>query len=92
MIAARGGVVHRITIVDDTEKAISSALRESIARNQNLVITTGGLGPAQDDRTLAGVANALGRPLELSRHAKDQVEEGYRRRSNSGLSRDSAMT
>ena len=76
-LAPRGGLVHRITIVDDNDRAIRSAVREALERNPHLVITTGGLGPAPDDRTLAAVAEALGLPLTLSPRAQALVEGAY---------------
>ena len=78
-IAARGGLVHRVTVVDDGERAVAGALREALERNPHLVVTTGGLGPAADDRTVDAIAAALGRPIENSPVARKIVEEAYRR-------------
>jgi len=79
VVAMRGGLVHRITIVDDNERAIRSAVLEALGRHPNLVLTTGGLGPAPDDRTLGAVADALGLPLALNARAQAMVEEAYQR-------------
>jgi molybdenum cofactor synthesis domain-containing protein len=78
-ITRRGGLIHRMTIVDDHARAVSAALREALGRNPHLVITSGGLGPAIDDHTLAGVAAALGQPLATNQEAKAMVEEAYQR-------------
>src|SRR5262245_7581107 len=59
-----GGRVGRITVVDDEVAAIGDALSAACARGAPLIVTTGGLGPTGDDRTLAGLARAFGRPLE----------------------------
>jgi len=91
-LASRGGLVHRITVVDDNERAICSAVCEALDRNPHLVITTGGLGPAPDDRTLAGVAEALELPLTLSPRARAMVEGAYRRLHESRLSATGGMT
>jgi nicotinamide-nucleotide amidase len=75
----RGGLVHRVTVVDDDEPTIAATLREALDRNPHLVVTTGGLGPASDDRTLSAVATVLRRPLSMSGQARRLVEEAYQR-------------
>lgn len=77
-LTRRGALVHRITIVDDLERSITNAVAEARTRGVHLIVTTGGLGPALDDRTLAGVAEALRLPLTLSAPARDMVEQAYR--------------
>ncbi|HEX4823943.1 MAG TPA: molybdopterin-binding protein [Candidatus Polarisedimenticolaceae bacterium] len=77
-LTRRGALVHRVTIVDDLERSITNAVSEARHRGVHLIVTTGGLGPALDDRTLAGVAEALNLPLTLSAPARDMVEEAYR--------------
>lgn len=57
-------VTRHLTVPDD-EAAIARAFQESAARAQ-LVLSTGGLGPTDDDLTLAALAKALG--CELVRH------------------------
>lgn len=74
----RGLIVSRITIVDDTLPAIVAVVRETLSRNPHLLVTTGGLGPAAEDRTLAGVAEALGLPVVLDHQAQALVEAAYR--------------
>lgn len=77
-LTRRGALVHRITIVDDLERSIMNAVSEARERGVHLIVTTGGLGPAQDDRTLAGLAEALRLPLSISPPARDMVEASYR--------------
>lgn len=77
-LTRRGALVHRITVVDDLERSITNAVTEARARGVHLIVTTGGLGPAQDDRTLAGLSEALRLPLALSAPARDMVEGAYR--------------
>lgn len=62
-LPALGGRVTRVAVVDDDPAAIAREIRHARADGAALVITTGGLGPTFDDRTLAGVAAALGRGL-----------------------------
>jgi molybdenum cofactor synthesis domain-containing protein len=77
-LTRRGALVHRVTIVDDLERSVMNAVAEARERGVHLIVTTGGLGPAQDDRTLPGLAEALRLPLTLSPPARDMVENAYR--------------
>ena len=92
LFSRRGGLVHRISVVDDIERAVATALREALDRHPHLVIITGGLGPAPDDVTLAGVSETLGLPLSISAVARGLVEDAYRRMVSTGRMRSSAMT
>jgi molybdopterin-biosynthesis enzyme MoeA-like protein len=85
LLTARGAIVHRITIVDDSERAIEAAVTESLDRSTNLVVTTGGLGPGLDDRTMNAVSVALRRPLAINTHAQTMVEEAYRQLHSRGV-------
>ena len=75
----RGALVHRIVVVDDTERAVTSAVTEALQRGTHLVLTTGGLGPAVDDRTLAAVSDTLHLPLAVQPPARELVESAYGR-------------
>jgi len=68
----------RITIIGDNVDEISTALQEAIQRNPSFIITTGGLGPTFDDKTLEGIAKALERKLEIHNQALKMVREKYR--------------
>lgn len=84
-LSQRGARVRRITTVDDSVRAIASAITESLGRGARLVVTTGGLGPTADDRTLSAVADALRLPLAIHAHAKEMVEGAYGRLHQQGL-------
>ena len=75
----KGAIIRRITVVDDKVHSIAAVVREALERDPHLVVTTGGLGPADDDRTLEGVARALNRPLTLDHSTKALVEAAYHR-------------
>src|SRR5207249_2104197 len=62
-LVALGAWVERIVAVDDDLAAVAREVGGARQRGASLVVTSGGLGPTFDDRTLAGVAAALGRPL-----------------------------
>jgi molybdenum cofactor synthesis domain-containing protein len=90
--AERDAVVHRITIVDDNPRSVAAVVREALERQPHLVVTSGGLGPADDDVTLEGVAEALQRPLTFNPRAKQMVEEAYRRLHERRMVRHEGMT
>jgi molybdenum cofactor synthesis domain-containing protein len=72
-----GGAVKRITIVGDDVVEIATAIREAVERTPRFMITTGGLGPTFDDKTLEGIAKALNRRLEVNEKALKMVKERY---------------
>ncbi|CAN5147771.1 competence/damage-inducible protein A [soil metagenome] len=65
------------TIVGDDEARLEETLRDAIRRS-DIVITTGGLGPTEDDITRHCSAKALGRPLVYH----DEIETALRKRFN----------
>jgi len=71
--------VNRVTVIGDRVEEISAAIREAVGRKPQFILTTGGLGPTFDDKTLEGVAKALSRTLEVNPQALKMVEEKYRR-------------
>ncbi len=95
-IAARltdlGAFVARIVEVDDEPAAIAREITTARERGAALVVTTGGLGPTSDDRTLAGVAAAFGRRLVEHAAALDFVARRYRELAAAGSVADGALT
>ncbi len=73
-----GIAVRRITVCPDEIPEIAEVIREALARKPNFLITTGGLGPTFDDKTLAGVAKALNRKLSLNEEAFEMVKAKYK--------------
>lgn len=59
----RGVDVTRVTVVPDDVSVIASVVSASLDR-ADAVVTTGGLGPTHDDRTMAAVARAVGVAVE----------------------------
>jgi nicotinamide-nucleotide amidase len=74
---ALGVVVQRMTVVGDEVKEIASAVRESLKRKPRFIVTTGGLGPTFDDKTLEGIAKGLRRRLEVNDKALEMVRRKY---------------
>ena len=78
-ITTLGMKVRRVTVVGDDVNEISTALKEIIKRKPVFIITTGGLGPTFDDKTLEGVAKAINRGLVKNEEALRMIEEKYRK-------------
>jgi len=77
-ITRLGGKVTRITEVGDDIEEIASVVREALRRKVNFVITSGGLGPTFDDKTLQGISRATGKKLKLNPEALRLVGDRYK--------------
>jgi nicotinamide-nucleotide amidase len=62
----------RITIVGDREEALADALRDGLGAD--LCITSGGLGPTHDDRTVEMLGRITGRPLAVDATLAAEIE------------------
>ena len=71
-------LIQTSTVGDDLSR-IEEVLREAIQRS-SIVITTGGLGPTEDDLTREGVANVFKRPLVFQPLLMEQIEAMFKRR------------
>jgi nicotinamide-nucleotide amidase len=70
-----GTNVKRITVVQDIVNEIATTICEALLRRPQFIITTGGLGPTFDDKTLEGLAKALNCKLEINQKALAMVKE-----------------
>ncbi len=91
-IAGRGGAVHRAALLPDDPDTIAAEVRSALQRGVELLITTGGLGPTDDDRTLAAIAVACDRPLVENRQALEMVQERYAALASQGFVSDASLT
>jgi nicotinamide-nucleotide amidase len=73
----QGITVTRITVIPDNVNEIATAINETLQRKPQFIITTGGLGPTFDDKTLQGIAKALNRKLAINQKALKMVKEKY---------------
>lgn len=72
------GVEVRLkTVVGDDEARLEEAIRDAVKRS-DVVITTGGLGPTEDDITRKIVARALDRNLVLSNKILEDLENKFK--------------
>jgi nicotinamide-nucleotide amidase len=73
------GVYYRSTVGDNLQR-VKEVVLHALSR-VDLVVTTGGLGPTDDDLTVAAVAEALGLPLERNEEAWAHIQEFFRARN-----------
>jgi nicotinamide-nucleotide amidase len=71
-ILERGLEPARLTIVGDGEHELEAALLEGLAGD--LLVTSGGLGPTHDDRTVEVLARVTGRELRVDEELRRQIE------------------
>jgi len=70
-----GANVKRVTEIQDLIEEIQKCVCEAIERKPQFIITTGGLGPTFDDKTLEGIAKALNRKLDVNLKALAMVKQ-----------------
>jgi nicotinamide-nucleotide amidase len=72
-----GIAVKRITVCADDVQEMAAVFREVFARKPDFIVSTGGLGPTFDDKTLLGIAEALGVQVAVNAEALRMVQERY---------------
>lgn len=77
-LAELGVNLYRHTTVGDNPARVKEALGEAIAR-ADIVITTGGLGPTEDDLTKEMVAEFFGLPMEMHASSLEALTERMNR-------------
>jgi len=78
-LADNGIELVQTTTVGDDLLRMNEAIQEAIHRSQ-IVITTGGLGPTEDDLTREAIAQIAQRPLVFQPHLMEQIEALFKRR------------
>ena len=66
------------TVVGDDDARLDEAIRDALRRSR-VVITTGGLGPTEDDITRKVAARALGRRLALDERVLEDIRAKFAR-------------
>src|SRR3982074_877273 len=64
------------TIVGDDDARLEEAIRDAVRRSR-VIITTGGLGPTEDDITRKITARALGRRLLLDETVLGEIRQRF---------------
>ncbi|HEV8720870.1 MAG TPA: competence/damage-inducible protein A [Candidatus Binatia bacterium] len=78
-LTALGVNLYFKSVVGDNPARMKEVISRALER-ADIVITSGGLGPTQDDLTREIVAEVTGRKLVQNRQMLEQVEEHFRRR------------
>jgi nicotinamide-nucleotide amidase len=78
-LANQGVNLYYKTVVGDNPDRMTEVISKAMERS-DLVITSGGLGPTQDDLTREIVSKATGRDLYLHEELLAELEERFRRR------------
>jgi len=78
-LAENGIELVQTTTVGDDLQRMREVIREAINRS-HIVITTGGIGPTEDDLTREAVAEVSQRPLTFQPHLMDQIETLFKKR------------
>ena len=74
-----GVSLQRITHAPDSLDALTDVLRQAWHRSE-VVLTTGGLGPTDDDLTREAIAALLGESLYVDAESLERLRETFRRR------------
>ena len=70
-LSTRGIEPDRVVVVGDRPEALEQAFRDALAAE--LVVTSGGLGPTHDDRTVETLARVAGRNLVVDPALEDEI-------------------
>src|SRR5512141_1596064 len=76
-LTALGARVRRAVILRDEYDEIADALASALKRKPRLIITTGGLGPTDDDLTMRALSQALSLELVEDPVALEMVRQRY---------------
>lgn len=76
-LTAVGAKVLRAGMIRDDFDAIGQEILAALARGPRLIVTTGGLGPTDDDLTLRAISRALSLPLIEDPIALEMVRARY---------------
>ena len=75
-LSSLGIDLYFTSAVGDNAARLAGALNQAWQRSE-LIITTGGLGPTQDDITRDGIAGLLGEKLEVVPELKQALRDNF---------------
>ena len=78
-LAENGIELVQTTTVGDNLQRMKEVIREATNRSQ-IVITTGGIGPTEDDLTREAIAEVFQRPLTFQPQLMEQIETLFKKR------------
>ena len=77
-LAQFGIDTYHQSCVGDNQQRIKEAVDLAVSRS-DIIITTGGLGPTQDDITKQCVADALGKELVFDEQSAQRIRDYFKR-------------
>jgi nicotinamide-nucleotide amidase len=90
-VTARGANLTRVFVVPDDPEVVGAELARALERAPALILTQGGLGPTDDDRTREAVAIGTRRPLEANGLAEEIVARRYAELAAAGIVADARL-
>jgi len=75
LFTRKGGEIARASMIQDDFEEIRWEIEHAKEKSADLVVTTGGLGPTDDDATLAAMSDCFGVELKLNKTALGMVRE-----------------
>jgi molybdenum cofactor synthesis domain-containing protein len=90
-LTARGANLTRVFVLPDDPELVGEELARSIDRGPALILTQGGLGPTDDDRTREAIAIGTRHPLEPNRPAEEIVARRYQELAAAGHVADATL-
>src|SRR4030042_1672523 len=78
-LAENGIELIQTTTVGDDLRRMKEVIKEATNRSQ-IVLTTGGIGPTEDDLTREAIAEVFQRPLIFQPHLMEQIETLFKKR------------
>lgn len=85
-LSEAGHRLVRVSVIGDDPTQIADEIRRHVAEGAPLVITSGGLGPTHDDRTVDGVAEGLGLGLAVCAPLAENISSWIERARVGGVS------
>src|SRR5579862_3886772 len=78
-LPALGLDLYYVSQIGDNLQRLAGAFRLALSRS-DVIITSGGLGPTEDDLTREAIAEVFGEPLELQPALEQDLREFFARR------------
>jgi nicotinamide-nucleotide amidase len=78
-LPALGVDLYYVSQIGDNLQRLSAAFRQALDRS-DLIITSGGLGPTEDDLTREAIADVLKQHLEVQPHLEAELRSFFQRR------------
>src|SRR6202165_4672058 len=78
-LPALGLDLYYVSQIGDNLKRLADAFRHALERS-DIVITSGGLGPTEDDLTREAIAEVMGERLEIQPHLEAELRAFFVRR------------